>query len=250
MVLLPLVWIRRRVYETTKVVHVVSLYALLGLLWSHAPLTSRFNLIGLIIVSVIIGLQKAVLLASIFFRNKSFRATNLGIKEGKDPKDRSKNALCRLVVSVERPWKYRPGQYVYVRIPRLGLRRSCGRIESHPFQIAWYESNDGELVNKIHILAEARRGFSQRLNNHSNTELPRTTVHDLEPLAKSNIKVQLEGPYGDFQVVNYERVILLSNGIGIVSHLAIVKYLLWLKNRTITRRVDLIWYSQSEGQTS
>lgn len=86
------------------------------------------------------------------------------------------------------------------------------------------------------------------MDRHINTGLPRTSVHDLEPLKKPDIRVQLDGPYGDVQVVNYEKVILISNGIGISSHLATIKYLLALGARTRTRRIDLIWYSQSESK--
>jgi predicted ferric reductase len=222
-------------------------YALLGLLWFHAPLTSRFNLIGLIVVSATLALQKVIWFALILFRNRSFQATNIATKEGKDLNDTTKDALCRLVISLERPWKYEPGQYVYIRIPRLGSRRSYGRIESHPFQIAWYENDNEGFVRRIHILVEARRGFSRRLDSHLDTELPSTSIHDLEPLAKPDIRVQLEGPYGNVHVVDYDKIILISNGIGVVSHLAIVKYLLALGARTRTRRIDLIWYSQGKS---
>jgi predicted ferric reductase len=211
----------------SKTLHILLLYTFLGLLWSHASLKSHFNLIGLITISAILTVQKVIYVGLIFFRNRSFRATNIATS------DKAKHALCQLVSTLERPWKYQPGQYVYIRIPRLGLWRWYDRIESHPFQIAWYDNGDGDFIHSIHVPVEPQMGFSRRLE----TEL---SIED--------IKVQLEGPYGDMQIVNYDKIILISNGIGIVSHLAAVKYLLSLGARTRTRRIDLIWYSQSKSQ--
>ena len=192
------------------------------------PLDNTFNKIALSLVSSVFILEKLIAIVYILFRNRSLRAVNLASVE-------TYNTITKLVVTIETPWKYYPGQFVYLRIPGIpGPSFYSTRFQTHPYMLAWVSPDDGNNVSECQFLIESRRGFSKWLNC----------------CLLSECKIQIDGPYGSMRDINnYEKVVLISDGIGLTSHLSIVQYLLNLKlSKNKTRRIDMTWFSQNAGK--
>jgi predicted ferric reductase len=269
LVLGPTLWFRRRYYEPIIIIHSLLSYVYVGFLWFHIPLKSQYNRITLITVSTILIFQKITQLFSTYFQNGTLFATNVtAIK-------RFDSIACVEVVT-ERPWAYRPGQYIHLRVPRIQkwFDLFFTQFQTHPYQVMWYKSHEEDgrhVVDKLHLLVQTRRGFSRWLNtrNRSRRIHVKNPDDDLEletyntasrmsiPGSSGNLEltnyedfpnVQIQGPYGNLDIDQYEKVVLLSNGIGIASHLAVAKYLIEAGKKTLTRRIDLFWYSQSLGK--
>jgi predicted ferric reductase len=263
----PTLWIRRRFYEFVVATHSILSYVYVTILWFHIPFKQRYYLITLITASSLLVLQKLFQVSALYFRNRSFSAVNsTSIKRF--------DSIACLKIWPELPWKYRPGHYIYLRDPRVpkwaGLVLT--RFQSHPYQIAWYSNEKGgEKVVKVYLLVQSWRGFSKWLNKAtiSSKINPSSPYDELElnsyksrketeiPGSSGNLTarqyenfpcVQIQGPYGSLQPEQYEKLVLLSNGIGIASHLAVAKYLIEVGNQNLTRRIDLVWYSQSIGK--
>ena len=87
-------------------------------------------------------------------------------------------------------------------------------------------------VDEIHVLIQHSNGISAH-------------IHKAE-------HAFIDGPYGGLpELLSADKLILVSNGIGIASHLAIVKYIVELPlNQCVPRRVDLVWYAQDVDKRS
>ncbi len=67
---------------------------------------------------------------------------------------------CHLEVQVNRRWHFRPGAYLFISIPALGL---TSIFQSHPFWIIWWETDPTSGVTRLDVLVRRRRCFTRRL---------------------------------------------------------------------------------------
>lgn len=69
------------------------------------------------------------------------------------------NDMVRVAIRVARPWKVLPGQHLYLYMPSVGL------WESHPFSIAWADTNtlSYEKAKVVYLLVKAENGFTKKL---------------------------------------------------------------------------------------
>lgn len=108
-----------------------------------------------------------------------------------------------------------------------------GLFQTHPYMVAWSSVNEnGHTV--IYFLVQSRHGFSKRLRSMD--------------VGASSI---IHGPFGGEQSLRgFEKVLLLSSGIGIASQLLHIRDLLRAHNgRTDrVRRISIAWVVENESE--
>jgi predicted ferric reductase len=99
-------------------------------------------------------------------------------------------------------------RYWAVRLPLATHLRSLGLgrlLESHPSMIAWVSENEKRHATTILLLVQCYKEFTRRLQ-----------------IAKANTTALVDGPYGGLEAksfTDYEKIMLMPNGIGIAAHL-------------------------------
>jgi predicted ferric reductase len=134
-------------------------------------------------------------------------------------------------VNLPRPWKVKPGQYVYLTMIRPGF---FSILQRHPFMVTNSESKNYDFQLRI----QPRRGFTNRL-------LTRTLVE------AAQLSAFVEGPYGrGFDLQDFGTVVLFASGIGIVGHLAYIQELVhdYWQSKTKTRDLLLVWHVDNKYQ--
>ncbi|CAN9290163.1 unnamed protein product [Alternaria alternata] len=134
-------------------------------------------------------------------------------------------------VKLPRPWKVRPGQYVYLTMMRPGF---FSILQRHPFMVAGSEAQDHDFQLRI----QPRAGFTSRL-------WTRTLGGTRE------FSAFVEGPYGHgFDLQNFGTVVLFASGIGIVGHLAYIQKLVldYRQSKTKTRDLLVVWHVDNKYQ--
>ncbi|MAD83578.1 MAG: hypothetical protein CL912_11520 [Deltaproteobacteria bacterium] len=126
-------------------------------------------------------------------------------------------------VVVPRPWRVKPGQFIFLSIPKLGVFTG---LRGHPFMISWWEYDQRGLM--LSLLVRSRAGFTAELNRHVDKPL----------------QAFIDGPYGlqhDFG--EHETVIMFATGIGIAGCIPYIKDLLLGYNscEIRTRRIRVAW---------
>lgn len=136
-------------------------------------------------------------------------------------------------VTVPTQMRWRPGQYVYLRMPSIAF------FESHPFTIASLCSDDfpseyGEEYRDCTLVFRPSRGFTRKVFRKALENGPFRTYTAF-----------LEGPYGGMQreMAAFDDVIFFAGGSGIT---AIASQLLDLikkirDGKAITKSVKVVW---------
>ena len=137
----------------------------------------------------------------------------------------------KITVPTQMTW--RPGQYVYLRMPSISV------FENHPFTISSLCSHDfpseyGDEYRDCTLVFRPFGGFTRKVLNTAIANGPLKTY-----------RAYLEGPYGGMQreLAAFETVILFAGGSGIT---AIVSQLLNLIKRmrdgkAVTQKIEVIW---------
>jgi predicted ferric reductase len=207
---------RNRKYELFRIIHFGCSTSICILLWLHLSTVDK-------VARIQASLALCVWVATYTHRNLLFIYRNFSLSK---PNTRivieNIHNMLKVDVILPRPWKVRPGQYVYLTTARPGL---FSIFQRHPFLIASSESADFEI--RIHPEA----GFTRRLLGLSLGEA-------------TYLRAFIEGPYGhSFDLQDYGTVILLASGIGIVGHLPYIQALVqdYKGSKTKTRDLLLIW---------
>ena len=156
----------------------------------------------------------------------------------------------RVTVQMARPWTFRPGQYMYVTMPSIGL------WTSHPFSLAWSDAQHHDdyvdpekgilphhpvlALNKTSMSAiiRCRDGFTLRLYKKTQAS----------PEGRLVVNALAEGPYGGLHDLrSYGTVLLFAGGVGITHQLPFVRELVvgFANGTAAVRRIALIWTIQS-----
>jgi predicted ferric reductase len=216
-------------YEIFLKTHLLFALATIVLLWLHVPLKYRLSTICLTIASAIWIFQESFWLGRLGYRNlRTYSSRTMSLV--KYPSADGCIEAIELTLSLKRPWKVRPGEYVYLTMPRLS-RRNGGFAQAHPYIIAWTEGAD------VTLLIERRSGFSNSLFTTPNV---------------ASAAVILDGPYGHAQIFSeYDKVLFIASGIGISAHLLAIRELLEAhENQSArVRRITLIWFLETAGMT-
>lgn len=108
----------------------------------------------------------------------------------------------RVDLHIARPWTFKPGQHVFLYMPRIGL------WTSHPFSLAW--SDEGDLTDeKTHsydtddvlaprkatmsLIVRRRTGFTEHLYQKAEKSIS----------GSFTTTAFVEGPYGKFSLLHY-----------------------------------------------
>ena len=145
------------------------------------------------------------------------------------------NTIIQVRLDIKKSWTVKPGQYIYLILPKL-RSLGLGVFESHPFMIAWVVENEQVRSNTIVLLVQVRRGFTQKLQFAN-------------PLSSAII----DGPYGGNELemmAKYDKILLMSSGIGIASYLNTARYLLLAhdKQTARVRRLTILWLLETQGE--
>jgi len=211
--------------------------ALIGI-WIHIDgLPSRRYLEYVLIAW---ALERFVRLATLIYRN-------LGHGNTKATLEALPGSATRVTLQLARPFRFRPGQHVYLTIPTLGL------WTSHPFSVAWCDSSSSAsddtekglppspfapITTTVSLIVRSRDGFTSKIHNKA-LQSPSATV----PL-----NAFVEGPYTSTQSLSsYGTVLLIGGGVGITHILPFIPHLIdGFTNGTVAcRRLSLAWVIQS-----
>ncbi|PQE32791.1 hypothetical protein CJF32_00001278 [Rutstroemia sp. NJR-2017a WRK4] len=136
-------------------------------------------------------------------------------------------------VTIPTQMKWRPGQYVYLRMPGISV------FENHPFTIASLCSEDfpseyGEQYRDCTVVFRPFGGFTKKVLETATHNGPFKTY-----------RAYLDGPYGGMQreLAAFDTVILFAGGSGIT---AIISQLLNLIKRmrdgkAVTQKIEVVW---------
>ncbi|KAE8450243.1 hypothetical protein EG329_006670 [Mollisiaceae sp. DMI_Dod_QoI] len=142
----------------------------------------------------------------------------------------AENAI-KVTIPTQMTW--RPGQYVYLRMPGISI------FENHPFTISSLCSEDfpseyGDLYRDCTLVFRPFGGFTRRVLETAIEKGPFKTY-----------RAYIEGPYGGMQreLAAFDTVILFAGGSGIT---AIVSQLLNLIKRmrdgkAVTKKIEVVW---------
>lgn len=148
----------------------------------------------------------------------------------------------KVELTLSRPLKVKAGQYINLWIPSLSF---WSIFQSHPFTVASW--SDGEQ-DSLDLFIEPRGGMTQKLLHHltpgSDGSQPRLDG-SLPRLALFSGPHGISAPVGD-----YETVLMVASGSGIVAQLPYLKQLVYGYNarKSRTRRVHLVWQLETRGK--
>lgn len=147
------------------------------------------------------------------------------------------NAL-RLTVTLQKPLKICPGQYVYLFFSDMGIRR---QFQAHPYVITWWD--DSLEATNLTFLIQPQTGISSGL------------------VGKKSIRnIVLDGPYGrNLSLEKFETVALIAKGIGIAGILPYIRHMTYRAASTdpdhehyrrglLTRQLDVFWVMEDNCQ--
>ncbi|KAL8741555.1 MAG: hypothetical protein Q9190_005846 [Brigantiaea leucoxantha] len=136
-------------------------------------------------------------------------------------------------VTIPTQVRWRPGQYVYLRMPGISV------FENHPFTIASLCSDDfpsdyGEQYRDMTLVFRPFGGFTRKVLNAAIEKGPMHTY-----------RAFIDGPYGGMQrdLASFDTIVLFAGGSGIT---AIVSQLLDLikkmrDSKAVTKQVHVVW---------
>jgi hypothetical protein len=148
----------------------------------------------------------------------------------------------KVELTLSRPLKVKAGQYINLWIPSLSF---WSIFQSHPFTVAsWSDGKQGSLD----LFIEPRGGMTQKLLHHLTLG-----TDDSQPRLDGSLPrlALFSGPHGiSAPVGNYETVLMVASGSGIVAQLPYLKQLIYGYNarKSRTRRVHLVWQLETRGK--
>ena len=220
-------FIRSRMYELFVVLHVpVAIVFLAMMFWHCNNYLTSWNYLG-----ATAGIWFVSYVIRIFYLNWS-NPQRMSWLIGEEA---AITLLPENAVKVTIPTqvKWRPGQYVYLRMPGISV------FENHPFTIASLCSDDfpseyGEEYRDMILVFRPFSGFTRKCVN--------AAVDNGE---WHTYRAFIDGPYGGMQreLAAFDTVILFAGGSGIT---AIVSQLLDLikkmrDGRAVTKQINVVW---------
>ncbi|KAK6531318.1 hypothetical protein TWF281_008130 [Arthrobotrys megalospora] len=236
--------IRHAFYETFLTLHILAAVAATVTLYYHLML---INNKWLVYVQVAIALWAADRLArfvSIIYRNCGRTMTRATITA-------LSTEASRVTLDMPRPFKFRPGQHVYLYLPTIT------GWQSHPFSVAWADESAplvwdekkeelpknrqdvyGPQKTTVELIVRRRTGATNSIFQKAAASPDGTTT----------VRALVEGPYGTHHsLCSYGTVVLFAGGVGITHQLPNVLELVqgYVDGTVATRKVTLIWVLQN-----
>jgi predicted ferric reductase len=234
--------IRHAFYETFLTFHIIAVAVACGGLWYHLKLQQTHWLNYLKGAIALWACDRGLRLLWLLYRNVGRRMTTTTVEA-------LPGEAVRVTIRMTRPWKFRPGQHLYLYMPTVGL------WTSHPFTIAWSEREqhakfDDEKLSlhrqdliqpgeqTMSLVVRRRTGFTDKLFRKAFNA----------PERMFTTRALVEGPYGKIDTLgSYGTVVLVAGGVGITHPVPYIKELVagYMEGTVATRRVTLIWVIQT-----
>ncbi|KAG8534190.1 uncharacterized protein KY384_001034 [Bacidia gigantensis] len=235
---------RRAFYETFLNIHIVLAALILAALWNHLDGYPPQILVKILIAIWVI--ERCLRLATLVYRNIGHTITQATIETL--PGD-----TMRINLKVARPWRFRPGQHVFLTIPSLFWM-------NHPFTVAWSDTigrpSDPEKDIKVTDIDSTFDALAMRPNTVSLVVRRRSgfTEHLYRKLLAQprggplTLPALVEGPYGgDKCLDSYGTIMLVAGGIGITHQIPYIRHLVsgYSSNTVAARKILLVWVIRS-----
>ncbi|MCJ1439934.1 MAG: hypothetical protein MMC23_000415 [Stictis urceolatum] len=240
--------IRHAFYEFFLHFHITLVVASIVALWYHLA-DSPEQLIYLKVVITCWAAERLVRVLILLYRNTGAGGTKATIESL--PGD-----ALRVTLTLSRPWRFRPGQYMFLTIPSVGL------WTSHPFSIAWSDESSpsppstpdaldqekGLTVTSPEVLSISKTSMSAIIRRRDGFTQALFKKAEASPDGRVVLNAIAEGPYGALQnLASYGTVLLFAGGVGITHQVPYVRDLVvGFANGTVAaRKVLLVWTIQS-----
>lgn len=219
--------LRRMAYELFVLQHIASAGVFLWLLYLHVPSYAVYNIWFAIAAISSDWVLRLCLLLYQNLRLQPFGVLGNGMKRvGHHAEVQAMSSDITVLTIKDARISWKPGQHIYVWLPRLGL------LESHPFTIASrYTTSEQCDCNDIQLAIRAQSGFSRRIHRYAE----RTQGHQGLPLTAF-----IAGPYGSPPRWDaFETLILISASTGASFTLPILESIMH-QQATCTRRISFL----------
>lgn len=237
-------FVRRVAFEGARAIHLTMAHAAVASLIVHIAREGS-NVLCKVYLLAAVSCWMAVLLARAVYtvyRSRGTQGYILGY-EGDE-------TVVQLVVDFKRPWQLEPGQFAYITIPAIS---STAALQSHPFQVAWWDQSLGRAF----FLISARKGFTRNLLHHRSAWLKQrtTTINNTNDWlgTATPVRTIIEGPYGLYEDLRaYGTVLMIATGLGVASQLPYIKHILdgHMNREARTQKISLFWQIRQERTRS
>ena len=233
--------VRHAFYETFLHLHIVLVVVFMIFTYMHvAGMYQENYVLAAVVLWAIERIHRFVML---IYRNTGVEGTRATIET-------LPGEALRVSFKIARPWTFRPGQHMYVTIPKVGL------WTSHPFSVAWSEeeqryTDDGEkglVVTRQDVLATSRTTMSAIVRRRTGFTNALFEAAEKGVGGHVSLKALVEGPYGVNQPLHsYGTVVMFAGGVGITHQVPHVRDLVaGYSNGTVAaRKVVLVWVIQA-----
>ena len=249
--------IRHAFYETFLHLHIALVAVAFAFLWIHLDgmPAQNFLLVAVIFwcLEVCIFFTTAHISDKANFLKRTARLVrllyrNCGRKSTTALVEALPGDALRVTLNLARPWTFEPGQHIYLYIPAVGWWMS------HPFSVAWSESQEvitdekgipmtrqdalGTQKTTLSLLIRRRTGFTDKLFMRAQNATD----------SRVTLRAFAEGPYGSIHSMDsYGTVLLVAGGVGITHQVPFVRQLVqgYAEGTVAARRVTLVWIIQS-----
>ncbi|KAL2161786.1 hypothetical protein VTH06DRAFT_7570 [Thermothelomyces fergusii] len=217
---------RRVAYELFVLQHLLSAAFFLWLIYVHVPSNARYNVWFAIAAP---GFDRVCRFGLLLWRNvKLFPDKSRcqgGQRIGHQALFKAVGDTTTVVTIKDVHFKWRPGQHLYLWVPRLGP------LEAHPYTIACaHKLPETCICNSIQLVVRKHGGFSRRLHEFA-----------AKTGGKEHQTVFVSGPYGSPPRWDiYETVVLISASTGASFTLPILEGLLQSARTNCVKRVDFL----------
>ncbi|KAF3163371.1 hypothetical protein TWF225_002080 [Orbilia oligospora] len=236
--------IRHAFYETFLTLHILAAVAATVTLYYHLMLINNKWLVYVQVTIALWAAERFARLVSIIYRNCGRTMTRATITA-------LSTEASRVTLDMPRPFKFRPGQYVFLYLPTVT------GWQSHPFSVAWADESAplvwdekkeelpknrqdvyGPQKTSVELIVRRRTGATNSIFQKA-AAAPEGTV---------TVRALVEGPYGTHHsLCSYGTVVLFAGGVGITHQLPNVLELVqgYVDGTVATRKVTLIWVLQN-----
>ena len=237
MSLLSILSFLERTYSVFALSHLFLGLTIYVLLYFHTEGTPwTLHRLYIVIGLTLLCLNFTASLMFVFYRNFKFKGgrtlfssqaiiQRIVYEDSATKRQLSMSDAIYLHIRPNRSWRFRGGQFIYLRFTDLDKRSV---FQNHPFYIAWwYKSDQGDDVAVC--VVEKRRGLTKQLF-----------------VVDQNVKkrVLIDGPYGrNLNPHRFNSILLFATGTGVAGLLSIVAEVFQNPDRSPVnlRQVVLFW---------
>ncbi|KAK4999383.1 hypothetical protein LTR66_001580 [Elasticomyces elasticus] len=230
--------VRHAYYEVFLHVHVVLAATAVAAVWIHLKTLPQQGILSGVV---------ALWLVERLTRMYKIVKRNFGRENTKAEVEAMPGDAIKITLKMARPWKFQPGQYVFLYIPSVGL------WTSHPFSLAWSEEKQdlkgdkGLPMDRQDILRMQKTTMSLIVRRRTGFTDKMWRKAEMCPDGKFTTSALVEGPYGNQTLDSYGTVMLFAAGVGITHQIPHIRHLIQghANGTAATRKVILAWIIRS-----